>query len=159
MPWITEPAAWLRASAGAAIFPTAMPVATFNTRTCPSQVSTATSITGTDLDTPAPIAMLDIRRIIQPKIVPMSPASFNGERMPGSVGLLSSGRTAQVARSGEAAISSRHGALEPGVGGRFELCTIAAFNAFTARSVGGVTAAVVLLPVDDGPSRKVASAI
>src|SRR5258708_38338913 len=149
---MTEPAAWLRASAGAAIFPTAMPVATFNTRTCPSQVSTSTSITCTELGTPAPIAMLDIRRIIQPKIVPMSPASFNGERILGSVGLLSPGRTAEVARSGEDAISSRHGALEPGVGDRFELCTIAAFNAFTARSVGGITDAVVRLPVEGGPS-------
>ena len=76
MPWITEPAAWLRASAGAAILPTAMPVCTLSTRTWPSQVSTSTSITCTELGTPAPIAMLEKRRIIQPKMMPMKPASL-----------------------------------------------------------------------------------
>ena len=68
MPWMTEPAAWLRASAGAATLPTAMPVCTLTTRTWPSQVSTSTSITCTELGTPAPIARLEKRRIIQPKI-------------------------------------------------------------------------------------------
>ena len=38
------------------------------TRTWPSQVSTSTSITCTELGTPAPIARLEKRRIIQPKI-------------------------------------------------------------------------------------------
>ncbi len=87
MPWMTEPAAWLRASAGAATLPTAMPVCTLTTRTWPSQVSTSTSITCTELGTPAPIARLEKRRIIQPKIMPMKPACFSGDWMPGAIGL------------------------------------------------------------------------
>ena len=98
-----------------------MPVCTLSTRTWPSQVSTSTSITCTELGTPAPIARLEKRRIIQPKIMPMKPASFSGERTPGAVGLESSGRTLATLRSGEAAIISRHGALEPGTGLRFAL--------------------------------------
>src|SRR5260370_17130394 len=101
--------------------------------------------------------MLDMRRIIQPKIVPMKPASFKGERIPGSVGFVSSGRTAEAERSGEAAIISRHGALEPGVGGRFEFLSIAAFSVCIASNVGGITAAGVLLPVSAGPSPKLQS--
>ena len=78
-----------------------MPVCTFSTRTWPSQVSTSTSITCTELGTPAPTAILEKRRIIQPKIVPMKPASFSGERIPGSIGLSSSGLSAETLRSGE----------------------------------------------------------
>src|ERR1700716_613739 len=117
MSWVTDPAAWLRASAGAAVVPAAIPVGTLTTRTWPSQVSTSTSITCTELGTPAPITMLEKRRIIQPKIVPKKPTSFSGERIPGAIGLSSSGLSADTLRSGEAAINSRHGALEPGVGG------------------------------------------
>src|SRR5260370_30852032 len=103
--------------------------------------------------------MLDMRRIIQPKIVPMKPASFKGERIPGSVGFVSSGRTAEAERSGEAAIISRHGALEPGVGDRFEFLSIAAFSVCIASNVGGVTDAVGRLPVGGGPSGKLESPI
>ena len=144
--------AWLRASAGAAILPTAMPVCTLSTRTWPSQVSTSTSITCTELGTPAPMARLEKRRIIQPKMMPMKPASRSGERMPGAVGLQSSGRTLTALRSGEAAIISRHGALEPGAGLRFRLCWIASFSFCTASSVGGITEAVMRLPPAPGPT-------
>ena len=77
-----EPAAWPRASAGEAILPTAMPVCTFRTRTRPSNVSTSTSATWTELGAPAPIAICWDRRIIQPKIVPIIPASFSSELLP-----------------------------------------------------------------------------
>ena len=50
-------------------------------------------------------------RSIQLNIMPMRPACFSGEEMP-RPGLWSLGRSADTARSGEAAISSRHGALE-----------------------------------------------
>ena len=69
-----------------------------------------------------------VRRIIQQNIVPMKPASFSGERIPRTCGLPSSGRTADTARSGDAAINSRQGALEPGIGGRFEFWTISALS-------------------------------
>ena len=68
--------------------------------------------------------------------------------------LLSSGRTPETLRSGEAASISRHGALEPGTGLRFALCSIAALSFCIASSVGGTTEAVVRLPPDPGPSGK-----
>src|SRR6187200_965812 len=156
---MTEPAAWLRASAGAAILPTAMPVWTLSTRTWPSQVSTSTSITCTDLGTPAPTARLEKRRSIQPKIMPMMPASFIGERTPGAVGFESSGRILVTLRSGEAAIISRHGALEPGTGLRLAFCSIASFSFCTASNVGGITEAVLRLPPAPGPTGRLESPI
>src|SRR5690349_23725174 len=93
----------------------------------------------TELGTPAPIARLDIRRIIHPKIMPMKPACFSGDCTPGAVGFESSGRTLVALRSGEAASISRHGALDPGTGCRLACCWIDAFNWSTASSVGGIT--------------------
>jgi hypothetical protein len=92
------------------------------TRTWPSQVSTSTSTTCTELGTPAPIARLEKRRIIQPKIQPMKPACFSGDSIPGAICLESSGRARDAERSGEAASISRHGALEPATGCRFVFC-------------------------------------
>ena len=152
MPWMTEPAAWLRASAGAAILPTAMPVCTLSTRTWPSQVSTSTSMTCTELGTPAPTTRLEKRRIIQPKTMPMKPASRSGERMPGVVGLAVLRAHAGCGEIGRGAISSRHGAFEPGAGTRLALRSIAAFSFCTAISVGGITDAVTRLPPEPGPS-------
>ena len=89
----------------------------------------------------------------------MKPASFNGERMPGAVGLASSGRTLAALRSGEAAIISRHGALDPGTGLRFAFCSIASFSFCTASSVGGITEAVLRLPPAPGPTGRLESPI
>jgi hypothetical protein len=122
-------------------------------------VSTSTSITCTELGTPAPIAILEKRRIIQPNTMPMKPACLSGERTPGAVGLTSSGRTAETFRSGDAAIIARQGALEPGTGCRFELRSIAAFSFGTASSIGGITDAVVRLPPEPGPSGRSESPI
>ena len=71
---------------------------------------------------PAPIARFEKRRIIQPKIMPMNPASLSGERTPGAICLLSSGRSPEAVRSGEAASKSRHGAFDPGTGFCFARC-------------------------------------
>ena len=54
--------------------------------------------------------------------MPMKPACFSGDWMPGAICLLSSGRTLEALRSGEAASNSRHGALEPGTG--LPLCVL-----------------------------------
>src|SRR3954465_6858187 len=96
----------------------------------------------TELGTPAPIARLEKRRIIQPKIIPMKPACFSGDWTPGVVGLESSGRTLETLRSGEAASISRHGALEPGTGRRLVCCWIDVFNCSIASSIGGIIEAV-----------------
>ena len=56
------------------------------------------------------------------------PQSAVGERIPGAICLLSSGRSPEAVRSGEAASKSRHGAFEPGTGLRCALCWIAAFS-------------------------------
>ena len=82
----------------------------------------------------------------------MKPASLSGERTSGEAGLLSSGRTPEADRSGEAASSSRHGAFEPGAGTRLALRSIAALSFCTAISVGGITEAVTRLPPAPGPS-------
>src|SRR5258708_494129 len=103
--------------------------------------------------------MLEKRRIIQPKIIPMKPASFSGERTPADSCLLSSGRTAETLISGAAAINSRHGAFEPGTGLRFEFCSMAAFSLPIASSAGGTIEAVVRLPPEPGPSLQVESAV
>ena len=111
MPWITAPAAWLRASTGAAILPIARPVCALSTRTWPSQVSTSTSITCTELGTPAPTTMFENRRSIQPKIMPMRPTSLNGERMPGAVFASSAvGRDGEVGRRRDQVAPGRIGA-------------------------------------------------
>src|SRR3954468_17082157 len=109
-------------------------------------------MTCTELGTPAPIARLEKRRIMKPKIQPSSPTCFSGDWIPGDVCLLSSGRSLAAARSGEAASNSRHGALEPGAGLRFALASIAAFSFPIASKVGGITEAVTRLPPDPGPS-------
>src|SRR5690242_14304203 len=109
-------------------------------------------MTCTELGTPAPIARLEKRRIIQPKIMPMKPACFSGDCTPGVVGLESSGRTLDAERSGDAASISRHGALEPATGCRLAFCWIAVFNCPMASSVGGITDAVTRLPPEPGPS-------
>ena len=101
--------------------------------------------------------MLEKRRIIQPNIIPMKPASFIGERTPGDTGLPSSGRTAETLISGEAAIMSRHGAFEPGTGLRCECCSMAALSFPIASSVGGTMDAVVRLPAEPGPSLRLES--
>ena len=67
-------------------------------------------------------------------------------------GLLSSGRTPDAERSGEAASNSRHGAFEPGAGTRLALRSIAALSFCTASKVGGITEAVTRLPPAPGPS-------
>ena len=77
------------------------------------------------LGTPAPIARLEKRRIIQPKIMPMKPACLSGDWTPGAICRESSGRTLVAERSGEAASNSRHGALEPGAGFRLAFFSIA----------------------------------
>ena len=60
--------------------------------------------------------------------MPMKPTCFSGDSIPGAVRLLSSGRTPEALRSGDAASISRHGALEPGTGFRLAFCSIAAFS-------------------------------
>src|SRR5215831_2209226 len=77
---MSAPAAWLFASAGAASLPTARPVWALSTRTWPSQVSTSTSITCTELGTPAPATMLLKVRSIQPNTRPMKPAWRGGDQ-------------------------------------------------------------------------------
>ena len=81
----------------------------------PSQVSTSTSITCTELGTPAPMARLEKRRIMKPKIMPRIPTCLSGDSIPGAIFLLSSGRTPEAVRSGEAASISRQGAFEPAI--------------------------------------------
>src|SRR4029077_11800909 len=97
------------------------------------------------LGTPAPMARFENRRIIQPNMVPMKPASFSGERTPGDMCLESSGRVADTTMSGDAAISSRHGALEPGAGFRLAFFSMASLSFPIASNAGGTTEAVVLL--------------
>src|SRR6185437_9822390 len=66
-------------------------------------------------------------------------------------GLLSFGRCADTVRSGEAAINSRHGAFEPGIGGRAAVRAISAFSFSIASSVGGTMEEVTRLPPEAGP--------
>src|ERR1700674_2698900 len=105
------------------------------------------------------MARLENRRIIHPKMVPMKPASFSGERTPGAVGLESSGRVADTMISADAAISSRHGALEPGAGFRWAFFSMASLSFRIASNAGGTTEAVVRLPPEPGPSMRLESQI
>src|SRR6266478_5022487 len=105
------------------------------------------------------MARLENRRIIQPKIAPMKPASFSGERTPGDVCLESSGRVADTVISADAAISWRHGALEPGAGFRLAFLSMASFIFRIASNAGGMTEAVVRLPPEPGPSIRLESPI
>src|SRR5262245_63145538 len=100
--------------------------------------------------------MLLKKRSIQPSTMPIKPACFSGEEMP-EAGLWSFGRSAETFRSGDAAMSSRHGALEPGAGGRAAERRIAAFNFSIAISVGGTMDAVTRLPPEPGPSGRLES--
>src|SRR4029453_11261919 len=96
--------------------------------------------------------MLENQRNSRPKTNPMKPASRSGERTPGARFLLSSPRTPETRISGEDAIRSRQGALEPAAGGRAALLWISDFSFSIAIRVGGTTEAVVRLPPDAGPT-------
>jgi hypothetical protein len=67
-----------------------------------------------------------------------------GERTPGGVCLESSGRVADTLMSEDAAISSRHGALEPDAGLRFAFRSIASFSFDRGRGAATARAALNL---------------